>query len=90
MDWKNDFYLILVQFLEIFFDFFSPTIKQSNRKKKMKTDEKQQEELFKEWTGKTMYLDFSSIFGDFFLKFFSYYKAEYRVSHSEECKVNPL
>ena len=26
--------------------------------------------LPKEWTGKTIYLDFSSIFGDFFLKFF--------------------
>ena len=26
--------------------------------------------LGKEWTGKTIYLNFSSIFGDFFLKYF--------------------
>ena len=28
----------------------------------------------KEWTGKTIYLNFSSIFGDFFLKFFEVMK----------------
>ena len=27
--------------------------------------------IFKEWPGKTIYFNFDSIFGDFFLKFFS-------------------
>ena len=31
----------------------------------------------KEWTGKTIYLDFSSIFGDFFLKFFEEEVSDY-------------
>ena len=33
-------YLILIQFLEIFFEIFSPTIKQSNRKRVKEIDEK--------------------------------------------------
>ena len=31
----------------------------------------------KEWTGKTIYLNFSSIFGDFFLKFFEEEVSDY-------------
>ena len=31
----------------------------------------------KEWTGKMIYLDFSSIFGDFFLKFFEEEVSDY-------------
>ena len=32
---------------------------------------------YKEWTGKTIFLDFSSIFGDFFLKFFEEEVSDY-------------
>ena len=33
--------------------------------------------ICKEWTGKTIYLNFSSIFGDFFLKFFEEEVSDY-------------
>ena len=33
--------------------------------------------LDKEWTGRTIYLNFSSIFGDFFLKFFEEEVSDY-------------
>ena len=33
--------------------------------------------FYKEWTGKTIYLNFSSIFGDFFLKFFEEEVSDY-------------
>ena len=43
--------------------------------------EKKEKEVFfrlpKEWTGKTIYLNFSSIFGDFFLKFFEEEVSDY-------------
>ena len=39
--------------------------------------QKKNDTSYKEWTGKTIYLNFSSIFGDFFLKFFEEEVSDY-------------